>query len=179
MMMKRMLSAVVLIAMLALGGFAQGVCNRYVEPHAGFSICVPPGWTIEEREKQKYKLLLAPPGERFTPNIHFIDELNSAPLADYVAGSVKYAVEHYEQIGATSMKVVSQSNFRTTSGLSAIRVAFITEFKGEMVRTLQYYFAGTDEEEKLIVTCTFLEADKALLDPLFERALKSLRAENK
>ena len=177
-MMKRLLSAVVLVLVLALGGFAQGVCKRHVEQQAGYSICVPPGWTVEEKENQKYKLLLAPPEAGFTPNIHFIDELNAAPLADYVTGSIKYATEHYEQIGATSMKVVSQSNFRTTSGLPAIRVAFITEFKGVMVRTLQYYFEGTDEQ-KLIVTCTFLEEEKAVLDPVFERALKSLRAENK
>jgi hypothetical protein len=174
MMLKRMLSAVVLLLVLAFGGFAQGVCNRYAEPQAGYSLCVPQGWTVEDKENQKYKLILGPSDTGLTPNIHFIDESNPLALADYAAGSAKYAVEHYAQIGATSMRMVSQSNFRTTSGTPAIRIAYLTEFKGSQIRTLQYYFGDTDNR-KLIVTCTFPEAQKETLDPLFERALKSFR----
>lgn len=172
--MKRLLSAAVLVLALSLGGLAQGVCQRHAETLGGYSLCVPQGWTVEEKEGQKYKLIFAPRDETFTPNINVKEDTNALALADYVAASLKYVGDHYQEIGATSVKMLGQSNFRTTSGLTAIRVAFSTEFKGLTIRTLQYYFSGRNNR-KLIVTCTFLEEKKVALDPVFDRALKSFQ----
>ncbi|HEY0405581.1 MAG TPA: hypothetical protein VGC89_07620 [Pyrinomonadaceae bacterium] len=173
-MMKRLLSAVVLLLALALCGFAQGVCQRHSEPLGGYSMCVPPGWSVEEREGQAFKMFFAPRDETFTANINVKEDTNAALLPAYAEASIKYVLGHYAEIGATSIKLVEQANYRTTSGLSSIRVAFSTEFKGLLIRTLQYYFTGSNNH-KLIVTCTFLEANKVGLDPVFDRALKSFQ----
>ncbi|MDX6693564.1 MAG: hypothetical protein QOF02_1167 [Blastocatellia bacterium] len=173
-MMKRLLSAAVLVFVLSLCAVAQDVCQRHVEPLGGYSLCVPQGWSIEEKEGQSFKSIFAPRAEKFTPNLNVKEDTNAAPLADYAAASIKYVLAHYEEIGATSLKLIEQSNFRTTSGLSSVRATFSTEFKGLTIRTLQYYFSGKNNQ-KLIVTATFLEESKASLDPVFDRALKSFQ----
>jgi hypothetical protein len=172
--MKRLLLTIPLFFLLTLTSWAQDVCNRHSEPTGGFSLCAPAGWSVTEREGQKFKIIFGMPGEVFTPNINFKDEANSASLADYAGASIKYIQDNYQKLGATSIKLVSREDFLTTDKISGIKAIFSTEFKGHLVRTLQYYFNKTNGQ-KLIVTCTALEAEKATLDPVFERALKSFQ----
>lgn len=172
--MKNLLFATLLVFLLTLAGAAQNVCKRNVEPVGGFSFCVPDGWGVVEKEGQKYKIVYGPREDVFTPNINVKDEANTAPLADYVAASIKYILDHYQQVGATSVKVIAQASFMTTGRTPGIKVTLRTEYKGLIIRTLQYYFNGK-AGEKLIVTCTALEAEQAALDPVFERALKTFQ----
>ena len=172
--MKRLLSIIPLVFLLSLTGLAQGVCNRHSEPAGGFSLCAPEGWSVTEREGQKFKIIFGARGEVFTPNINFKDEANTVSLADYVGASTKYIQDNYQKLGATSIRVVSSEDFLTTDKTSGIKVTFSTEFKGHIIRTLQFYFNKRDGQ-KLIVTCTSLEAEKATLDPIFDRALKSFQ----
>jgi hypothetical protein len=174
MMMKRMLVAILFVFVLTQAGAAQDACKRHLEPSGAFSFCPPDGWSLMEKEGYKYKILHGPRGQVFTPNINIRDEANGAPLADYVSASVKEILTNYEKIGATSVKLLEQSNFATTKRTAGIRNAFRTEYKGLMIRTLQYYFNGKDGH-KLIVTCTSLEEEKATLDPIFDRTLKSFQ----
>ena len=46
--------------------------------------------------------------------------------------------------------------------------------KALMVRTYQYYFSGRGNQ-KLVLTCTALEADRHALEPIFDRALKTFQ----
>lgn len=172
--MKRLLIAILFVFVLSHAGVAQDACKRHAESSGAFSFCPPDGWNLTDKEGYKYKIIHGPRGEVFTPNINIRDEANTAPLADYVAASIKEILTNYEKIGATSVKVLEQSNFVTTKRTAGIRTAFRTEYKGLMIRTLQYYFNGKDGQ-KLIITCTSLEEDKARLDPIFDRALKTFQ----
>lgn len=173
-MMKSLLMAALIVCALAQSGLAQGVCNRHVEPLGGFSFCLPAGWTIVEKKELKYKVIMGPRNEVFTPNINMRDEANEGTLAEYVAGSLKLILGNYKEVGATSVKVLAQSNFRTTSGIRAIKVTLSTEYKGLNIRTRQYYLGG-DGTDKLIVTCTALEEESDTLDPVFDAVMKSFR----
>jgi len=163
---------------MALTGFAQSVCNRHVEPAGGFSMCVPEGWSVQQSlsEGQKYKSIFAPRDPRFTANLNFRDEANTSSLDDYVAAGIKGILASVEKLGATSIKLVSQDSFTTTSGMLGARVILRTEYKGYLIRTIQYLFNG-GPDRKLVVTCTELEADQATLDPVFDRAAKSFQLE--
>lgn len=172
--MKRLLVAILFVFVLAQGNAAQDLCKRHAEPLGGFSFCPPDGWTLATKEGQKYKIVHGPRAQTFTPNINIKDEANAAPLADYVAASTRAILGNYQSIGASSIKVLEQSNFLTANRLAGIRVSFRTEYKGLFIRTLQYYFNAKDGR-KLIITCTALEEDKATLDPLFDRAMKTFR----
>jgi hypothetical protein len=173
-MMKKLLVATLFVFLLALNGFAQTPCQRHVEPLGGFSLCPPDGWSLKEQEGQKYKIIYGERGAAFTPNINVKDEATSYPLVDYVSASVRSVLNNYEKIGATSIKLLEQANFMTTDRTAGVRVAFRTEYKGLLIRTLQYYFDGKPGQ-KLVITCTALEEDKATLDPLFDRAMKTFR----
>lgn len=173
-MLKSFLFATLFVILLSLGAFAQTPCKRHTEPVGGFSFCPPEGWIIAEREGQKYKIIHQARSETFTPNINVKDETTNYSLADYVAASIKMITTNYADIGATSVKLLEQTNFTTGNRTSGIRVTFRTEYKGLLIRTLQYYFNGKPGQ-KLIITCTFLESERATLDPIFERALKTFQ----
>ena len=173
-MLKRFTFAIFFVLLLALGVFAQTPCKRHVEATGGFSFCPPDGWIIAEREGQKYKIVHQARNDSFTPNINVKDEITSYSLPDYVAASIKMITTNYADIGATSIKLLTQSNFTTNNQTPGIKATFRTEYKGLLIRTLQYYFNGKPGQ-KLIVTCTFLESEQAALDPIFERALKTFQ----
>jgi hypothetical protein len=172
--MKRLLSAPLFIFLLTLTCYAQSECKRNVEPVGGFSFCAPDDWTVTEKEGEKYKIVFGARREGLTPNINIKDDANAALLADYTAASIKYILSHYQEVGATSMKVLTQDDFITTTGVHAVKVIYHAEVKGLIIRTIQYFFDGK-AGQKLIVTCTALEADSGVLDPIFERALKTFR----
>lgn len=149
-------------------------CERHSEPEGGFSFCVPEGWSVVEREGNKYKMVFAPRAANFTPNINVKDEESTYQLNDYVAASIRTILDNREKIGATSIKPAGQTAFITNSRLRGIRVAFLTEYRGLLVRTLQYYFdAGNNH--KILVTGTALEETKETYDKVFDAALRSFQ----
>jgi hypothetical protein len=155
---------------------AQDSCPRHVETGGGFSICVPIGWKVEAREGQKFKLVFAPRGERFTPNLNFRDDNDSRLLDDYATAGIDYLLEHYKDVGADTVKLLKREPITTAAGVSGVKVTLRSEFKGLLVRSLQYYFDGKDDQ-KVIMTATALEADQVTLDPIFDQAAKSFRVE--
>jgi len=173
-MMKKALFALTLLLLFALNCLAQQDCQRHRETEGGFSICKPDGWTVEESRGDKFKVLFAPRADAFTSNINFKEGTSAAPLTDYVAAEIKILMSSIEQIGATSIKVVSQSDFTTSSNLHGIKVVFSTEYKGFQFRQLQYIF-DIGGSRKLVVTGTGLEKDQQQLDPVFDRAAKSFQ----
>lgn len=153
---------------------SRETCERHLEPEGGFSFCVPEGWTIQEREGNKYKMVFAPRATNFTPNINVKDETSTYQLDDYVTASIQTILNNREKIGATSIKPVGQTAFITNSRLRGIRVAFLTEYRGLMVRTLQYYF-DVGNNHKILVTGTALEETKDTYDRVFDSVLKTFQ----
>ncbi len=173
-MLKKFPVATLFVFLLAFGGLAQTPCQRHAEAIGGFSFCPPAGWIVAAQEGQKYKIVHRERSTTFTPNINVKDETTDYTLPEYVSVSIKTITTGYESIGATSIKLLDQTNFTTANRTSGIRVSFRTEYKGLLIRTLQYYFNGKPGQ-KLIVTCTFLEEEKAALDPLFDSTLKTFQ----
>lgn len=176
-----MIRGLLLLGMLlpgASGIAAQEVCKRNLEPQGGFSLCVPDGWTVSEREGEKYKLFFAPAAERFTANINMKDVVSARALGEYATASIDHILKNYTQIGITSVKALTRDSFTATTGLVGIKATFRNEYKGLLIRTIQYLFSG-HAEQKLILTCTLLETDQATLDPVCDRAAKTLQLEEK
>ncbi len=176
-LIKRSFVVLTLLLLAASIGLAQSheTCKRDVEP--GVSLCVPDGWSVQAQKDQKFKQLFAPAAETFTANINMRDDTSSVLLASYVAASVKQILSNPPSIGATSIKLVEETDFATASGLTGSKVIFETEYKGLLIRTVQYYLEPS-ENHKVIVTGTCLVKDKDTFDSVFERAAKSFRVEN-
>jgi len=158
-------------------GLAQETCKRDVEPQGGFSLCVPEGWSVETKPDQKFKLFFAPAAETFTANINLKDDASSASLTSYVGDSIKLVLSNPPKIGAASIKLVGWTDFATASGLNGNKAVFETEYKGLLIRTIQYYLEA-GQNHKVIVTGTCLLKDKDTFDSVFDRTAKSLRLDN-
>jgi hypothetical protein len=172
---ERLLVVVALMLLSAFGAVAQE-CNRHIEAAGGFSFCSPQGWTIEARENQTYKQIFAPRTSSFTANINVKDEASSTAITTYVARGIKLIISNPGRIGAATIKLVEWGDFVTSSQLKGERVALETEYKGQLVRTVQYYF-DDGLNRKLIFTGTCLGSERDRCDPVFERAAKSFRLE--
>jgi hypothetical protein len=174
---RRSLAVLVLSLLAISSGLAQETCKRNIEPQGGFSLCVPEGWSVETKPDQKFKMLFGPAGETFTANINQKDEASSASLTSYVADSIKSIISNPSKIGADSIKLVGWADFAIASGLHGNKTVFETEYKGLLIRTVQYYLEA-GQNHKVIVTGTCLVKDKDTFDSVFERAAKSFRIEN-
>jgi hypothetical protein len=171
----RSLAVLGLLLIAISGGLAQETCKRDVE--SGFSVCVPDRWSVETKANEKLKTLYAPAAETFTANINLRDGTSTASLMSYVGQSIKMVLSNPPSISATSIKLVGWTDFATATGLNGNKATFETEFKGLLIRTVQYYIdGGTDH--KFIVTGTCLVRDKATFDSVFDRSAKSFRVEN-
>ena len=159
----------------ASGVVAQEVCKRNLEPQGGFSICVPDGWTVTTKEGEKYELLFAPPGERFTTNINMKDTVSAVALGEYATASANYILKNFSQM---NVKALTRDSFTTQTGLAGIKATFHAEHKGLLILSIQYYFNG-NAEQKLILTCTGLQDDQVTLDPVCDRAAKTFQLEAK
>ena len=157
-------------------GLAQETCKRNLEPQGGFSVCVPEGWSVQVRESEKFKMMFAPRAETFTANINIKIEESSTPLSSYAGASIKKVLASSSTLGANSIKLVSWSDFSSTSGLAANRVVFETEYKGLLITTVQYYF-DSERNQKFVFTGTCLLKDRDAFESIFERAAKSFRLE--
>lgn len=153
---------------------AQQLCNRHVESQGGFSMCIPDGWIVRERENQKYQVMYGQRSDGFTPNINFKEEMAAMALSDYVAAGTRNMLATKEKLGADSIEPLGQSDFTTEVGLRGIRSIFLTSYKGFWVRSIQYYF-DIGNGRKIIITATNLEKNKEVFDRVFDRAAKSFR----
>jgi hypothetical protein len=171
--LRRLSTIFMLLALAALGVVAQD-CRRHVEPTGSFSFCFPDGWTAEVRENEPFKMLFAPRGVQFTTNINVKADANQTALRTYVVSYIRMIISNPSRVGANSVKLVSWGDFVSDSQVKGERLAFEAEYKGLLIRTVQYLFED-GPNRKVIVTGTGLLSEKDRYDPIFERVGKSFR----
>ena len=115
--MKKTLSAAVLILTFAITCAAQANCARHIETAGGLSFCPPEGWIEQKKAEEKYSQFFGPEQEGVTANLNIKDEINTTPLTDLVAASIKQIIlpASAEKLGVTSVSLVNQSEFTTAS----------------------------------------------------------------
>lgn len=173
--MKEGLCAVIFVLMVPMSGAAQD-CARHVEAEGGFSFCPPDGWTLGEQAGEKYQLAFGPRSDLFTPNISAKDDADSLPLPEYVTRSMRYALANVEQTGATSVTLVSQSDFIYASAQAGAKVMSRAEYKGLIITMFQYYFGGSGDK-KVIMTCLGLESGQPALERVCDQSMKTFQFE--
>ena len=176
--MKKTLSAAVLILTFAITCAAQANCARHIETAGGLSFCPPEGWIEQKKAEEKYSQFFGPEQEGLTANLNIKDETNAIPLTDLVAATIKELVlpANAEKMGVTSVSLMNQSEFITTSSLRGFKVVFRVELKSRIIRTVQYYF-DAPVDKKFVLNFAFGEADWAKLDPVCDDSAKTFRFE--
>ena len=142
--------------------------------HATGLFCPPEGWEIAEDSRLKFKTVIGPSSDGFTPNINVVEMNDPRSLSDFVSYAIKYYSARAKNLGATYIKMLNQSEVTTFSKQQGIKVAFQSENKGLSLRTTQYYFSEKGDG-KLIITFTALEKDSKILEPVFDHTMKTFQ----
>ena len=143
--------------------------TRLSEPAGGFSYVPPPGWKIRTFPGAKYKISYATPAQGFAPNLNVVDETAAVGLSDYVRVSMTHMNMAYSQF-----HVLSQGAFRTSSGLSGIRVMSQGTINGKAVRQIFYVFPAPSSR-KIIVTASWLASDGNKYTQATDSAMKTFK----
>jgi hypothetical protein len=173
--MTHLLLAAAFTLVGAFPALAQEGCARAIE--SGFSFCPPTNWTIRSAMAQKFKLFVGPNAGAITPTINVNDEESALDLDAHVAANIKSMMADPAKAGVTSVKLISQADFVTESGERTVRVAMLVDIRGTAVSTLQYYFKGRGRQY-FVMTSMAPEVTRALYDPLFDRAARTLRVDH-
>jgi hypothetical protein len=171
--MKRVLLAILLTLVFPLASFAQETCKRHSEPQGGFSFCPPEGWSINEDPNRKFKGMVAPRIDNFTPNLN-VTELENVPMSlkDLVAAVIDLYSKETEKMETSHVGPFNQSEFTTLSKQPGMKMSFQSEKDGLRIRTTHYFFMGKGNS-KIMVLFMALERDAEALDPIFDRSMKT------
>ena len=169
-MINRTFSIVLLVVAFAAAGLAQTPCTRYAA--ADFSICQPAGWTAADSKDGGFKTISSSDS---TANVNFNEEAHPLKLSEYVDSTNKYTLEHVSEIGFTSVSLLSRSAFVTDANATGVRSVFLEEFQGKKLCGFQYIF--DTGKNKLLVTFTTYETERAAGEKLFDDTVKTLKIE--
>jgi len=172
------LSVVSVLTLAAVASVRTQCANSYTEAGTGFTFCPPAGWTSRKDAADIYSTFYAPrQPDGSTPNINIKQEAAKLSLDEYVIATMKNIFKDPEiKQGLLKIAASDVTDFKTTSGISGVRMTYQYEFKGSAVRSLQYIFdrGGT---MKFLLTGTFPEANPGFAE-VIESAARTVRITN-
>ena len=161
-------SLTLLIFAAASASPALTQCVRHVEPAGGFSYCPPVGWKLETRPNEEYKWVV---GKVRMINFAVID-LNTL-LPQMALDDLEAKKDEPLLPGQTRKKLLSRSEFTTTSGMKGIKLVYGSSIKGMPMLFPQYFFAGKGGR-RMMVFAVFLEKDKGEVEPVIDGVIKTM-----
>jgi hypothetical protein len=156
------------LASALLAGCGGKPPRSFHESAGGFSFDPPAGWTASEVPGLKYRVVVGPAKDGFSPNINVVDEGFGGPLAEYIDKNVSAL-----QAAFKDPRIVRREDFRTADDQAAGRVVVEDEQQGRSLRQTFYFFGG--KSRKYVATCTALADGADAWDPAFESSMKTFR----
>jgi hypothetical protein len=148
---------------------AQGG-QRVQEKVGGFSYTLPEGWNLRELPGLKYRIAYSKPSNGFAPNVNFVDEAYTGPLAEYVR-------LNKENIVKAGLKYTfgAERAFATDSVGQAVRLETDAEQQGRKLRQIFYFLEA--KTRKFVATCSRLIDQPASSDAGCDAIVKSFKLE--
>jgi len=111
----------------------------------------------------------------FGANLNVKDGMTNASNDEVVVAALIALFAENEKPGPEAKKIslVGLTKVSTISGLKGSRIVLQTEYKGWLIRTIQFLIDLPDR--KLILTGTSLVSDKSTIDPLFDGVARSVK----
>jgi hypothetical protein len=146
--------------------------RRHTERAGGFSFVRPEGWEVREIPGLKFEVVVGPTRDRFATNINVVDEAFKGSAEAYVRASLSTLKRQLKDL-----RIEKQEPFKTRSGLQGMRLITENQQDERLLRQTFYFFGNG--EKVYVLTCSTLAEGGEELDPLFERAMKTFRFEDK
>jgi hypothetical protein len=145
--------------------------KRQVE--AGLFSYVPPaGWTVRDFPGFKFKICADQPKNNFAANLNVVDEAVPVEMAEYRKATLANMPQLLKEF-----KVLSDTDFKTDSGLQGARIAYQQTFNGKALQQIAYIFHNKAKGTFYILTGTSLPEDAKELEATFDAAARSFRLE--
>jgi hypothetical protein len=170
-MINRTFPIGLLVVVFAVAGLAQTPCTRYAA--GDFSICQPAGWTAADSKDGGFKIISSATN---TANLVFNEEAQPLKLSDYVDATNKYTLEHFADSGFSSVALLSRTAVVTDANVTGIKSTLLEEMKGTKLCGFQYIF--DTGKNKLLVTFTTFESERAANEKLFDATIKTLKIDH-
>ena len=157
--------ALVFFGCATTGKMAKEEKGRFYERTGGFSIMIPDAWEVQEIPGLKYKALVGPADNDFTPNINFVDETFDGSTDVYVSAVITQLKNLFDE----NIEILQRDSFVTSKNLSGEKVVFNTVQYGLQFRQILYCFPGNGI--KIIATCTAAGKSGEAFAEMFDRTL--------
>lgn len=142
--------------------------DRYYESTGDFSYVPPKYWQISELSGLKYKIIVAPKVNTFTPNINFVDENNSMAIEEYNIESLKTLKKLFPKLLCQNAE-----SFVTAAGAKSLKDD-CKNFQNNQWLTQKFYiFDGNGR--KIVATYTRSLDTGQENDSIVEDCLKTFR----
>lgn len=150
---------------------STGESERLTEEEGGFSFVPPEGWEIIEIPGFKYRAAAGPSSDGFAPNINVVDEQFGRSLEEYAEANITVAEQVFE-----GFRLLSEEDFETDDGESAVRIAAENVQQGDRLRQTYYLFAAGGT--KFLATCSRLADGQEEVDAACDESMKTFQAES-
>jgi hypothetical protein len=168
--MKNTKSIALAVSLVVVGIAIAQEGRRHTETAGGFSYEPPENWQLRDFGKVKYKVAVGPINDQFAANINIGEEAFKGEHGDYVKATKMNLVKVFKKY-----KLVSEAEFKTSSGMKGTRLIVENEQNGKLLRQT-FYLLGAPEK-MFIITGSVAASQGDKLDTTFDKMAKSFRIE--
>jgi hypothetical protein len=145
--------------------------SRLMQPAGKFSFITPDGWYRTKIPGIDFTIVSTDADYGARPSI-FVE---GVPRSDNVSNRVIKTTEEYRG-ELPQNAAIEQQEFDTESGLRGVKITAYRQTK-EALPLAAFHFVFQDGDRVLAITCMCAWSTKLKYEPIFDRAMKSLRPE--
>lgn len=134
----------------------------------GFSFPAPKDWSVVEAPGLKYKVALATPYKKFSPNIVVIDQTFDGTVEDYATQSIKTMPAQ-----SPGSKFLNKTPFVTKDGTLGLKLAYKTVYNKDSLRQV-FYLVPAKNKRMLVITLSSLWEQGLKYDAVTDAAMRNL-----
>jgi hypothetical protein len=138
---------------------------HFIEINGGFSMYAPKDWEIADTSL-KYKILMGPAENNFSPNINFSEEEFTGEVSDYIDA----CLELLPQIFA-NFELLERTGFITNGGVQGGRITTQGRLNDIQVRQRIYIIPNKKNTAIIGITCTISPSMRTRYDAIFDKCV--------
>jgi hypothetical protein len=172
--MKRIILTISAVAILTgCGGKTPIPVGRLQQPTGEFSFVTPDGWSRTKLPGIAFIIVSTLPDFGARPNI-FVDFVKPSTHVSNMVGKVLQTNRDSHR----TYEVAQQTDFMADAGLTGVKIS-AGHVNKDALPIATYHYLIQDSDRVIVITASCADPVKQQYEPIFDKALKSLRSERK